>query len=74
MGDDADSGTFTFISERGKSVIDYVFRCKELFPMVCNFRIHDFQSFSSHASVHVGFTAGHSPVLAATGYKGMPGC
>lgn len=41
-GDDAGKGETTFVTDNGKSLIDYVLVSHNLFPIVSNFVVHDF--------------------------------
>jgi len=53
IGDDAGTGSFTFMSSKGQSLIDYVLCTYELFPFILDFNVHDFQTCSSHAAIEV---------------------
>ena len=54
-GSDAGIGDFTFMSDSGNSLIDYVLAPYELFEHINNFVVHDFFSFSPHAPIEISF-------------------
>ena len=55
LGYDANIGNFTFLSNLGKSVIDYAILSQDLFPLVSNFIVHDLHTFSHHKPVQLNF-------------------
>lgn len=54
-GDDAGVGDFTYISNKGKSLIDYVIMSHALFSLIENFIVHDLYTFSQHKPIQVNF-------------------
>lgn len=55
IGDDAGVGSFTNMSIKGNSLIDYVLCSYDLFPFVTDFIVHDFHTCSTHAPIQVNF-------------------
>ena len=56
IGDDTNTGDYTFLSSKGSGLIDYVLMSESLFPYVSSFIIHDLYDCSSHVLVQVSFT------------------
>lgn len=51
--EDAGVGKFTFLSERGNSVIDYAIMSINLFPLISEFFVHDLFTCSSHVPIQL---------------------
>lgn len=70
LGNDKDIGQFTFMSNNGQSLIDYVLLSQSLFPLVSDFVVHDFYSCSTHAPIQLNMSVKYSqPVHDDGGYK-----
>ena len=59
IGNDAGEGNLTFMSANGKSVIDYALCNHNLFPIIKDFIVHDFQTCSSHAPIQLCLTCSY---------------
>ena len=53
FGDDAGIGQYTFVSQRGSSVIDYVIMAVNLFPIISYFVVHDLYTCFSNVPIQV---------------------
>jgi hypothetical protein len=56
LGDDAGIGSFTFVSDKGCSLIDYALCSYNLFSIIQDFIVHDFQTCSTHAPIEIKFS------------------
>ena len=61
LGDDAGTGSFTFMSSKGKSLIDYVIMSSNVFHLIEDFIVHDLYSFSGNVPIQVNFKVGLKP-------------
>ena len=53
IGDDAGVGACMFLSHSGTSLIDYAICSVDMFCLIKNFVVHDFQSVTSHAPIEL---------------------
>ena len=53
LGDDAGIGSYSNISARGNSIIDYAICSHDLFSLIYDFIVHD--HFSSHLPIQLDF-------------------
>ncbi|MEW8542106.1 MAG: reverse transcriptase family protein, partial [Candidatus Thiodiazotropha sp.] len=71
LHDDKDKGSFTCITSRGQSVVDYVISTPEVFKLVTNFKVHDPSIFSDHCQLSFELKI---PVALTTENKQFPNC
>ena len=62
VGDDRGVGKFTFVGNRGCSVVDYVLASQNLFEFVSTFQVHDPNILSDHCLLSFSFTFGDEPI------------
>ena len=53
LGDDAGTGSYTFMSSKGNSVIDYAIVSYQLFSYIKDFIVHDMLTCSTHCPIEI---------------------